>query len=363
MMNVDEPPDGVRPPLGTPILAEPGLALPPSAPVIALRVVGKNLELRLSPERNSFTLGSAKAPEVDLTIDSAHVSRLHALVHRKGNRLTIIDHVSTNGIYWRNHREPSFEVVAGASFRVADVALLALDEQLALLRPRLLWALGLGAHEAADAALEEIALDAPILVLGKPGSDQEALARDIHATSPRRSAGFVGAPSHFDSRGDQVAALVQASRGTLFADLGRDGTLPSFFVSHLFGVTYHTRPIIAAPTYERAAAVLGADHARRMRVINVPPIADRRADVPRLLDAMLVQAGSSRTVAELGDERVAALLAFDWPRNFDDLRRTAPRLLALIEHRKLTPAAQSLGVTKASLHEALDRIGIRAGDS
>jgi hypothetical protein len=350
-------------PFGTDPLDETGLSLPPSDPVTALRVAGQNIELSLSSEKRTFTLGAAAEPEVDLTIPtlvSSHVSRLHALIQRKGNRLWINDQQSTNGIYLRDRREPSFEIGAGQSFRVADVKLLALDEHLRVLRPHVQWVLGLGAHAAVDAALELIADGGPLLLLGRPGCDQLALAHEIHRTSARRQRALAEAPVRFETRAEQTSLLAQASRGTIFLDLATlTAPLPAFFVSHVFGETYHVRPIVSAPSLERAEDQLGKDNARRLPVISVPPLAERRADIPRLLDALFIKAESVRRVAELGDDNVAALREYGWPQNFDDLRRNVPRLLALIEHGKLRAAARALGVSAPALSEALERLGIR----
>ena len=55
----------------------------------------------------------------------------------------------------------------------------------------------------------------------------------------------------------------------------------------------------------------------------------------------------------------AALKAFDWPANLDDLRRNAPRILALIEcGGNKRAAARLLGKKHQSLSDALARIGL-----
>lgn len=348
---------------GTDPLDESGLSLPPSDPVTALRVVGQNIELPLSSAKRTFTLGAAAEPEVDLTVPSAvsaRVSRLHALIQRKANRLWVNDQQSTNGTYLRDRREPSFEIGAGQSFRIADVKLLALDEHLRVLRPHVQWILGLTAHAAVDAALELIADGGPLLLLGRPGCDQLALVREIHRTSARRQRALVETPARFETRAEQTSVLTHASRGTIYLDLATiTGPLPAFFVSHLFGETYHVRPVVSAPSLEKAEDQLGKENARRLPVINVPPLTERRADIPRLIDALFIKAESGRRVTELGDANVAALRDYAWPQNFDDLRRHVPRLLALIEHGKLRPTARALGVSAPALSEALDRLGIR----
>jgi hypothetical protein len=374
--------DSADRPFGTdPLDEQSGLALPPSDPVTVLRLVGHNVELPLSPKKRTFTLGAALEPEVEVTIPTefaGRVSRLHALMQRRGNRLWIVDQQSTNGIYLDDRREPSFEVGAGDSFRVADVKLLALDEHLRVLRPHVQWTIGLSAHAAIDAALELIADGRPLLLLGKPGCDQLALAKEIHRTSARRHREFVEAPAEFETRAEQTGLLARASRGTVFVDLSAvTAPLPAFFVGHLFGgeatpgaavpvpgdavaaTAYHVRPIVSAPSLEVAEEHLGKENARRLAVINVPPLAERRSDVPRLIDTLLIKAKSEHRVAELGPENVAGLMEYAWPQNLDDVRRQLPRLRAFLEQGTLRGTARVLNVSPQTVREALERIGVR----
>src|SRR5688572_27991379 len=117
---------------GTDPLARGGiLDLPPADPVTALRIVGEEpeLPLPLSDDKRSFTLGSAERPAVDLSLRHCpHVSGVHVVIHRRGNRLWIVDQESTNGTFFGERREKAGEIAAGGKFRVADKELLALDD-------------------------------------------------------------------------------------------------------------------------------------------------------------------------------------------------------------------------------------------
>jgi DNA-binding PucR family transcriptional regulator len=63
---------------------------------------------------------------------------------------------------------------------------------------------------------------------------------------------------------------------------------------------------------------------------------------------------------EEDSETAAKLKAFDWPDNFEDLRRNARQILAYIEHDgNVSAAARALGVRRQSLAERLERIGLR----
>lgn len=104
------------------------------------------------------------------------------------------------------HRDPDFDVAPGQVFEVSRrIKLLALDPPLALLRPAPLWVLGLRNHVDADAAIQLIAENAPILLLGEPGCEQRLLAEEIHRRSPFHDRDFVIAPAHFASRAEQDA--------------------------------------------------------------------------------------------------------------------------------------------------------------
>jgi hypothetical protein len=69
----------------------------PSRVITRLVVVGENIEIDLPPEQERFTLGAASAPAVDLTVHGEMVSRLHAVLTRKGPKLRVVDQKSTNG--------------------------------------------------------------------------------------------------------------------------------------------------------------------------------------------------------------------------------------------------------------------------
>jgi len=358
------PPDD-PPSAATPFDKSAPPALPPRV-VTALRVVGQNIQLDLPAEQETFTLGAAPRPVVDLTLAGEAVSRVHAKLTRKGAKLRVVDLGSTNGTFYRGHRDADFDVAPGDVFEVSRrITLLALDPSLAILRHRLLWVLGLRNHAGADAAIQVIAANAPLLLLGPPGCEQRAIAEEIHRRSPFHDREFVTAPQSFANRAEQDATLARGTRSNVYLDLSLSAErLPNHFVSELFA---HCRPIVAAPTTARAAEVLDT-FARRLQAIDLATPASRPDDIPRLLDALIArehaeqnQGGELLPLAALGDANVAALKAHPWPGHFNDLRRQVKRLHALLTNGvRARPAARSLGLKSvASLIEALERIGIR----
>jgi hypothetical protein len=263
---------------------------PPDVPIrmiTRLVVVGENIQLDLPPEQERFTLGAASAPIVDLTLHGEMVSRLHAVLTRTGAKLRVVDQRSTNGTFFQGHRDADFELSPGQVFEVSRrVKLLALDPGLAILRNRLLWVVGLRNRAAADAAIQVIAANAPLLLLGPPGCEQHATAAEIHRRSAFNDREFVIAPTTFASRAEQDQLLARGTRSTVFLDLSRPtAPMPAHFVGHLFA---DCRPIIAAPTRERAVDVLDS-YARRLQEIELATPAERPDDIPRLLDALIVE--------------------------------------------------------------------------
>ena len=357
-------PPGDAPKAVTPFDKSAPPALPPRV-VTALRVVGQNVQLDLPAEQDAFTLGAAPRPVVDLTLAGEAVSRVHARLTRKGAKLRVVDLGSTNGTFHRGHRDPDFDVAPGDVFEVSRrVTLLALDPSLAILRHRLLWVVGLRNHAGADAAIQLIAANAPLLLLGPPGCEQRAIAEEIHRRSPFNDRDFVIAPARFESRAEQDVTLARGTRSNVYLDLsGSADRLPKHFVTELFA---HCRPIVAAPTEARAAEVLDT-YARRLQAIDLATPASRPDDIPRLLDALIArehaeqnQGGELLALAALGEANVAALKAHPWPGHFNDLRRQVKRLHALLTNgARARPAARALGLKSvASLIEALDRIGV-----
>jgi hypothetical protein len=208
--------------------------------------------------------------------------------------------------------------------------------------------------------LEAIATGDPLLLIGPAACEQQHLAEQIHGTSARRTFGFSPILPPVPER-DQAGGLAAVSRGTAYLDLVEHHRLPAWFVGHLFGDTYRVRPIIASPSVEAARLCLGEHNLRKLRVIAIPAIKDRSGDVPGIFNSLFRQPPleSEREIGALEQWRVERLKAFNWPDNFDDLRRNAPKILAYIETGFNTRgAARKLGKSHQSVSESLRRIGL-----
>jgi DNA-binding NtrC family response regulator len=206
---------------------------------------------------------------------------------------------------------------------------------------------------------------APVCIVGESGSGKELVARAIHAHSRRAREPFVAincgamTDSLLESelfghqRGSFTGAMTdhkgvfeQAGAGTVLLDEIGD-TTPALQVRLLRVLEEaEIRPVGSQRTVRVAARVITATNVPlekavadgRFRqdlyyrisviVIRVPPLRDRRADLPLLIGSFLEDA-CRRTGQKkvLSTSAVDALLRHDWPGNVRELRNTIERLV------------------------------------
>jgi two-component system response regulator AtoC len=224
-----------------------------------------------------------------------------------------------------------------------------------------------GSSPAIRKAAEQIRLfaasDYPVLILGESGTGKEIAARALHKLSMRQRGAFVDrscaalpeslAESELfgTERGaftDAVArpgAFEQAKGGVLFLDeIGEAGpglqakllrALETGKVWRLGGrepVAVDIRLVSATCKDLRGAAVAGAfrtDLLYRIDtlVVELPPLRERREDIPDLAAHFALCASAGRTV--LGSAALSKLAGFDWPGNIRQLRNVVHRALVL----------------------------------
>jgi len=229
---------------------------------------------------------------------------------------------------------------------------------------------------AADAARVAQA-DAPALLLGETGSGKGVLARWLHAVGPRRDEAFVDvncaglSTALLDSElfghekgaftgaaGAKAGLLEVAHRGTLFLDeigdmdLQVQGKLLKVLEEQQFRRVGDVRDrrvdvrLIAATHQDPAEAVRD----RRFRQdlyfrisalpLRVPPLRERREDIPALAERLLRQLGSDvgRQEVTLAKEAEESLRSYAWPGNIRELRNVLERALLLSDGPVLTRA-------------------------
>ena len=221
--------------------------------------------------------------------------------------------------------------------------------------------------------------DAPVLVTGETGVGKELTARAIHDHGSRRDAPFVTVniaalpPSLVESElfGHERGAFTGAShrrtgrfelaqRGTLFLD--EIGDLEPALQTKLLRVledgafervggeapiTSHARVIAATskPVKPGAGGLLREDLFYRLSVVNirVPPLRERRSDVPLLIDAFLLSRGGPRRA--VGEAALERLVEQDWPGN-------VRQLLHVVENACVMSTADVLDVSDFDLDGA-----------
>ncbi len=205
-----------------------------------------------------------------------------------------------------------------------------------------------------------------ILIVGPSGSGKELTARTIHALSTRASAPFVvinaaaitpermevelfGVEQSNNGEQRKVGALEEAHLGTLFideiADMPREtqNKILRVLVDQTFqrvGGTHKVEVNVRIITStarnleeEIAAGRFREDLYHRLSVvpIRVPPLAERREDVPALVDYFMDQISQATGLPKrrIGTDAMAVLQTHDWPGNVRQLRNNVERLMIL----------------------------------
>jgi transcriptional regulator with PAS, ATPase and Fis domain len=213
-----------------------------------------------------------------------------------------------------------------------------------------------------------------VLVTGESGTGKELVARALHQHSERKSRPFYavniaalpesileaelfghekGAFTGAERR--KIGLFEQASGSTLFldevGDLKRDlqvkllRTLQEREVLRVGGterIKVDVR-IIAATNQDLERAVregrFREDLYYRLSVIPIvlPPLRERRTDIPLLVEHFLSKYKEGRTPQRVGEEALKILMAYDWPGNVRQLESVMERALLLGEGPAIEP--------------------------
>jgi two-component system nitrogen regulation response regulator NtrX len=205
-----------------------------------------------------------------------------------------------------------------------------------------------------------------VLIVGPSGAGKELAARMIHAASGRANGPFVVInaaaitpermePELFGIEGAgnggsrKVGALEEAHGGTLFideiADMPREtqNRILRVLTEQTFEraggatrVSVDVRVITSTSRNLEAEVAAGRfreDLYHRLSVvpIRVPPLAERREDIPGLVDYFLEQICTATGLPprQIGADALAVLQSHSWPGNVRQLRNNVERLLIL----------------------------------
>jgi two-component system nitrogen regulation response regulator NtrX len=217
--------------------------------------------------------------------------------------------------------------------------------------------------------------DARVLITGENGTGKELVARAIHEASPRAGRAFVEVNcaaiptelieselfghmkgSFTGAVGDRAGKFELADGGTLFLDEIGDMSLSAQSkvlrvlqegvvtrIGAPKAITVDVRVLAASNKrleHEIADGRFREDLYYRLNVvpIQVPPLRERREDIPELVAHFASQLGGRAGIVAkpFSEEAVRRLIARSWPGNVRELRNGVERLLILSTGRTIT---------------------------
>ncbi len=214
-------------------------------------------------------------------------------------------------------------------------------------------------------SIERIApTNSRVMIIGPSGSGKESAARAMHAISSRKDGPFVSinaasiTPDRMeielfgtepDGSERKVGALEEAHRGTLYfdevADMPREtqNKIMRVLVDQQFERVGGAKRVkvdvrIISSTAQNLEAMIAEGRFRedlyhRLAVVPVlvPPLSDRREDIPYLVDHFMKQIVRQSGIRNrrIGDDVLAVLQAHNWPGNVRQLRNNVERLMIL----------------------------------
>jgi len=342
-------------------------------------LLDRGTELVPLPEQGSLRVG--RAPECEVRIHHASVSRFHARLQVSPTDVRVADLSSHNGVVLRGERLEPGRLTAwemGAALRLGDAVL--------VLQPTR------GAEDAAEAeplvayadamrdvlrAVERVAPSTlPVLIQGETGVGKELVAREIHRRSPRAlgplvkvdcgalPAQLIEAELFGHLRGaftgavdERPGLLREANGGTVFFD--EIAELPLTLQSRLLRVLqeHEVRPLgatewvpldvrfVAATHVDLEAAVaqerFRADLFHRVcgATLTVPPLRERIEAIVPLAERFAQEAAElagRRGVPALTEGARRALQAYRWVGNVRELRNVIQRAVLLSADAEIT---------------------------
>lgn len=203
------------------------------------------------------------------------------------------------------------------------------------------------------------AVDVPVFIVGETGTGKELVAREIHERSCRKQHPFValniGAVpntlvastlfghekgSFTGAHDSHIGCFREAEEGTLFLDEATtmDQKAQITLLRVLESSQY--RPVGGKKEFNTNARILAAanqdpnisvknndfriDLLHRLQVvrINIPPLRDRRSDIPHLIKFFLKEVNNlyQQNIDEVTKEAMDCLKKYEWPGNIRELR-------------------------------------------
>ena len=357
-------------------LAETGLAMSNA------NAVGRAFNCRIvSGPASGTTVAIGARPvrigagaECEVLIDDPQLSRQHAeLIATDSGAVVVRDLGSTNGTFVDAVRITEALATAGSSIRCGSSVLKLASVDVPTLPPSKRERFGplAGTSRLMRELFAVLELSAPtdvtLLIRGESGTGKELAARGVHDHSPRAegplvvvdcgaiSPGLIESELFGHTRGaftgattDRDGAFVKANGGTIFLD--EIGELPKDLQPKLLRVLEaktvrpvgSTQPVsvdvrLIAATHRDLFAMASAgtfrlDLFHRLAVIHavIPPLRDRRDELPTLIQALHESRGA--VPGPITGPNLERLKQHHWPGNVRELRNVLERAWVLSPH-------------------------------
>ena len=345
-------------------------------PVLVLR--SANLRVIAGPDRGAscpMTLervGVGTAEDNALVLTDPQVSRHHLELRVQDRGYLVCDLQSTNGTFYRGGRIGEAELGCGAELRLGSTVLRV--EPGSVSSEEVIDPQGFGRLIGSSESMQRVygvlvavaPTDATVLIEGETGTGKELVAQQIHQRSPRADrmfavvdcgalpGGLIESELFGHERGAFTGAEVEREGvfercrgGTVFLD--EVGELPLELQTRLLRVLDqrtirrvggdYQRPVdvrLVAATNRTLGEEVRAGSFRedlfyRLAVVRIvlPPLRERREDIPRLARHFLAQAGCFDPDSVLTPEVLDALTSRRWPGNVRELRNALERAVVL----------------------------------
>jgi len=213
-----------------------------------------------------------------------------------------------------------------------------------------------------------------VLISGESGTGKSTLARYIHQKSENRDGAFVSVSCAALPKDLLEAELFGHEKGAFTgavasragrAELAHNGTL---FLDEIGDMPLELQPKLLTFLEEREITRIGSNETKKVDVriiaatlkdlstlsdqggfrsdlffrlnvlnIHIPPLRDRKEDIPEIARGLLVRISSRRQTGgfEISDEALATLADYDWPGNVRELENVLERASAFCKDRKI----------------------------
>lgn len=255
-------------------------------------------------------------------------------------------------------------------------------------------------HKVIDKLRSVAPTDSTVLILGENGTGKEIVARALHQNSDRKNKPFVPlnisalpesileselfgheAGAYTGAATKRIGKFEFANGGTLFLD--EVGEMPMSTQVKLLRVLEDRKitrlgsndeieinvRLVAATNADLQDLVKKGSFRKdlyyRLSVVSIylPPLSERRTDIPLLVDHFLKQhaARQNRPMPTVTKQAQHALMAYSWPGNIRELRNTIERMVVLDTDGRLD--VDDLPEEIAPLGEAIDESALNAARS